>query len=150
MTKNNVYCSRCEQVFEAKDEWAGGKANRQKDFGHVSKPDGLMTKTNRPFAFFRRAVKSAAGVGTACILILGSCAILTSCGESSNNTQSTRKLSYKAWKAKRWLDSLPSEQRNAILHGGGSFGDESNALANLPDSDVLEGVIELMEAGQAE
>ena len=108
-----------------------------------------MTKTNRSFAFFRRTVKSAVCAGMACILILGSCAILTSCGENSNNTKSTRQLSYKAQRAKRWLDSLPSEQRNAILHGGG-FGDESNALANLPDSDVLEGVVELMEAGQAE
>ncbi len=64
---------------------------------------------------------------------------------STASSGRNRNLSFKAEMGRRALDSLPSEQREALLNGSGSFNDEANALANL-SSDDLDGVIEYLQS----
>ena len=68
-------------------------------------------------------------------------------GSSSGSSASGKNthLSFNAEMGRRALDSLPSEQRAALLTGSGSFNDEANALANL-SSDDLDGVIEYLQS----
>lgn len=68
-------------------------------------------------------------------------------GASSGSSASGKNthLSFNAEMGRRALDSLPSEQRAALLTGSGSFDDEANALANL-SSDDLDGVIEYLQS----